>query len=267
MFIDLIIFILMFVLMFYSLTGNLWHEILGIITFILFIVHNLLNINLIKGVLFKVKEGKEVPSKIKLNLGLDLLMGISLVFLMISGILISESVFQLNMGGIWITIHDYAAYILFGLIIVHLLCHLKMVSSYLASKTDADPVVFNVLFIIIISIMSFIVYHKLFTSDTKKESNDSGTTQNNSSSNNGSSSNSTGGSVPTLQEYLSTKHCSGCHNNCILSAIRCNRGTSAKESATNKYYAKYSSTTSSTTSSNTSNEFSDGNVTYTFNIN
>lgn len=44
MIIDIIMFILFLILTGYHITGNIVHEILGVITFVLFIVHHIINI-------------------------------------------------------------------------------------------------------------------------------------------------------------------------------------------------------------------------------
>ena len=252
--------------MFYNLTGGLYHEILGIILFIIYIIHMGLNYKVIKNMAAKIIKGEALPLKTTLGFILDVIMFLCLILLMISGIAISKFIFNINGGTIWINIHNISAYTLFGSIIVHVLLHLKMISKFIANKFDIDEAVVNILMLLMISGSTFMVYYHLITE--KKEENKSDNTQvNDSSSNSGGTNNSSGGSVPTLAQYLGSKHCSGCHNHCILTAIKCSIGVSTKESATSEYYATYGNNTVSTSNTNSlSNEYSDGNVTYTVDI-
>ena len=264
--IDLIMFILMLILMFYNLTGGLYHEILGIILFIIYIVHIGLNYKVIKNMGAKIIKGEALPLKMTLGFILDTIMFLCLIILMISGIFISKFIFSFNGGEIWVSLHNLSAYALFGSIVAHILLHLKIISKFIANKFDIDETVINILMLIMISGSTLMVYYHLITE--KKEENKNNNTQvNDNSSSNGGTTNSSGGNTPTLTEYLASKHCSGCHNHCILTAIKCSIGASAKESATSEYYATYGTTTSTTSNTNSlSNEYSDGNVTYTVDI-
>ncbi len=250
--------------MFYNLTGGLYHEILGIILFIIYIIHMGLNYKVIKNMAAKIIKGEALPLKTTLGFILDVIMFLCLILLMISGIAISKFIFNINGGTIWINIHNISAYTLFGSIIVHVLLHLKMISKFIANKFDIDEAVVNILMLLMISGSTFIVYRNFIN---EKKSIDSSKQLNNNSSSNSESNNNSGGSVPTLAQYLGSKHCSGCHNHCVLTAIRCSIGVNAKETATSEYYSKYGTTTSSTSNTNNlSNAYSDGDVTYTVNI-
>lgn len=232
--IDLCLFIMMFFLMFYNLTGGLMHEILGIALFILYLIHIMLNIKLLKRVIFKIKEGEKLPKLIIIQIVLDIIMFVVLIMLMISGILISQYIFKINLVGTWTNIHVISSYILFGIVVIHLLLHIKMISNYLANKLNCDVLLINIIFILTLGLVTLFVYKDLIF----KKKNLATTTNNNTTSSD-KENNNTGGTIPTLQEYLSGQHCSGCHNHCALSSIKCNRGTSAKETATSEYYNTY----------------------------
>ena len=262
--IDLIMFVLMIILMFYNLTGGLYHEILGIILFIVYIIHIALNYKVIKKMGVNIMKGESLPFKITLGFILDILLFICLLILMITGIIISKYIFNINGIGIWIQLHDFTAYIMFGTIIVHVLLHLKMISKYLSNKLNIEDFIVNIILLIVLGGSTFIVYRHLIN---EKKSIDNSMQLNNDSSSNSKSNSNSGGSVPTLAQYLGSKHCSGCHNHCVLTAIRCSIGNSAIESATSEYNSKYETIASTTSNaSNLSNEYSDGNVTYTVNI-
>ena len=91
---DIIMTILFIVLMGYYITGNTVHEILGVITFMLFILHNILNIKWYKSI-FKGKHNFQRIFHITINL----LLFIAMTCMIISGIMISSEVFSfLNMS-------------------------------------------------------------------------------------------------------------------------------------------------------------------------
>ena len=86
---DIIMTVLFIILMGYYITGNAVHEILGTITFVLFIIHNILNIKWYKSI-FKGKHSFQRTFHIVINL----LLFIAMIGMMISGIMISTDVFD-----------------------------------------------------------------------------------------------------------------------------------------------------------------------------
>ena len=86
---DVVMTCLFIVLMGYYITENSVHEILGTITFILFIIHNILNIKWYKSIF----KGKHNFQRI-FNIVINLLLFIAMLGMMISGIMISSDVFS-----------------------------------------------------------------------------------------------------------------------------------------------------------------------------
>lgn len=86
---DIIMTFLFIILMGYHIVGEATHEIIGTITFILFIIHNILNIKWYKTIL----KGKHNLVRI-FHITINLLLFISMIGMMISGIMISGSVFS-----------------------------------------------------------------------------------------------------------------------------------------------------------------------------
>ena len=86
---DIIMTVLFIILMGYYITGNAVHEIVGTITFVLFIIHNNLNIKWYKSI-FKGKHSFQRTFHIVINL----LLFIAMIGMMISGIMISSDVFD-----------------------------------------------------------------------------------------------------------------------------------------------------------------------------
>ena len=87
--IDILMTCLFIILMGYYITDNEVHEILGTITFVLFIIHHILNIKWYKSV-FKGKHSFQRIFHIILNL----LLFVAMVGMMVSGIIISAKVFS-----------------------------------------------------------------------------------------------------------------------------------------------------------------------------
>ena len=85
---DIVMTCLFIVLMGYYATDNAVHEILGIITFVLFILHNIINIKWYKSI-FKGKHKFQRAFHIIINL----LLFLAMLGMMISGIMISVDVF------------------------------------------------------------------------------------------------------------------------------------------------------------------------------
>lgn len=89
MILDIVMTIMFIILMGYYITGNTVHEILGTITFVLFIIHNILNIKWYKSI-FKGKHGFQRTFHIIINL----LLFLAMIGMMVSGIMISAKVFS-----------------------------------------------------------------------------------------------------------------------------------------------------------------------------
>ena len=85
---DIMMTILFIILMGYYVTDNKVHEILGTITFVLFIIHNILNIKWYKSI-FKGKHNFQRTFHIIINI----LLFVAMLGMMISGIMISAEVF------------------------------------------------------------------------------------------------------------------------------------------------------------------------------
>ena len=88
MILDIVMTCLFIILMGYYATNNEVHEILGTITFVLFIIHNILNIKWYKSI-FKGKHNFQRTFHIIINL----LLFLAMLGMMISGIMISADVF------------------------------------------------------------------------------------------------------------------------------------------------------------------------------
>ena len=125
-FVDIAMPILLITIMGYQLVGRAYHECAGIAMFILFIIHNYLNIKWYK-VLFK---GKYTPYRI-LSTFINISILIIMILLMVSGIIMSEYAFKflnLNFGNsISRLIHLSLSYWEYILMSFHLGMHLGQI--------------------------------------------------------------------------------------------------------------------------------------------
>jgi hypothetical protein len=116
--IDLAMTVLMVVAMAYHVTGNTIHELVGVVLFVLFIVHNILNRRWYKTII----KGKYHVQRI-LKIVVNLLFLISMVVVMISSVPISRDIFPyfpINSDMIVRQIHVLTAYWGFIFMAVHI---------------------------------------------------------------------------------------------------------------------------------------------------
>ncbi|MBD1380881.1 DUF4405 domain-containing protein [Metabacillus arenae] len=85
---DLVMTVLMLIAMAYYITGNMIHEVVGVVVLVLFIVHNFLNRRWYKAIL----KGKHTVRRI-LQIGINLLFLVTMSMMMISAVLISSDLF------------------------------------------------------------------------------------------------------------------------------------------------------------------------------
>lgn len=86
---DIVMTILFITLMGYYITNNFVHEILGTITFVLFIIHNILNIKWYTSIFKGNHNFKRI-----FHIIVNLLLFIAMIGMMVSGIIISSDVFD-----------------------------------------------------------------------------------------------------------------------------------------------------------------------------
>lgn len=130
--IDILMTIFFIILMGYFITGNEVHEILGTITFVLFIVHNILNIKWYKSI-FKGKHNFQRTFHIITNI----LLLIAMLGMMISGIMISSNVFSfLNIKTTMFgrRLHMLSTSWGFILMAIHMGLHLNSIMSKINKK-------------------------------------------------------------------------------------------------------------------------------------
>lgn len=141
-------FILFVILMGYHITGNKLHEILGIITFILFIIHHLLNIKWYKA----LSKGKYNTHRIFSTI-IDFLLLIDMMAIMVSTIMISSTVFSfLNIKTTMLARTMHLSSTSWGLVLIsiHLGLHLQIAFDKLKKKIKQTPFEYTIYLLILI---------------------------------------------------------------------------------------------------------------------
>lgn len=157
--IDILMVVLMLLEMAYKFTGNVFHEVTGIILFILFFLHNILNKNWYKN-LGKVKLKKQHILSIVINISFLLCMVTS----MVTAILISRTIFSFLgiKGSMQIReIHTFSAYWGFIIMSVHLGMHWNMIRNIIIKNINIsihNNVYHILIHITVIVMMAYGVY-------------------------------------------------------------------------------------------------------------
>lgn len=136
---DILMAIIFLLLMNPSLTGLIFHEIVGIIILLSICIHLVLNGTWIEG-MFKNLKNKNLNTKSKLILIINILLFIIIIIVSTTGILISKFIltsFTANNIQLVSSIHKISAITCFGLVAIHLGLHLEyMINAIKHIKTN-----------------------------------------------------------------------------------------------------------------------------------
>lgn len=249
-----------------AISGILVHEILGILIWILFLIHLGLNYKWIRIITKKFNSG--IKRKIKQIYIIDLLLFIDFIIITISGLGISQYLFtSLNVNDIFLftTIHEFSAYSSVILIGIHMIMHFNFFNTLfnkIINDKNYSKIVTIIFIIISISIIAFssislkiknLFFNKIdeskYVNEVSDESANFVENENTDSTNNAivSDKNNDESTTiikektdsPSLLEYLGSLVCTGCSKRCPLSHPRCGRGESRVKNATNDYNEIY----------------------------
>ncbi len=155
-FVDVLMTLAILFLMSYELLGSVQHEIVGIIMFILFIIHHALNVNWAKN----LTKGRQTPIRIFKNI-LVVLVLISLLCSMVSGVIISRHLFtflHLKYMATASRIHMLSAYWGFIFISMHLGMHFNVFSIMIKNKHKFSNTVKIIIKILIALLFAYGVF-------------------------------------------------------------------------------------------------------------
>lgn len=131
--IDAVMTVLLVAAMFIQVTGVVLHEIIGMLMFVLVVAHLVLERKWIAGSVKRVKAGVMRKARWAKSLVAVLLL-ISMVAMAASSVVISTLLYRagldlsaLNASGLWTMVHVASAYVICGLVAIHLAMHWTLV--------------------------------------------------------------------------------------------------------------------------------------------
>ncbi|NMC56907.1 MAG: DUF4405 domain-containing protein [Eubacteriaceae bacterium] len=276
MILDIVMTIIIVLLMKMAFIGVALHEILGIAVFVLFLIHKLLNIKIIKSLFNKFSQ-KNIIKKIIIIIDMILLIDITLIVL--TGIIISQyifnNIFSVSNMSLFSAIHHSSSYFGLMLISVHLGLHWNFVLNMFRKifkkrhistvRTMLSRITAVIIMLLGIkasfdqNVLSNLTEPFYDSNNSLSQSstqiyNDNLLTDSNTSSDNQNytiaASAVTSDAAPSLEEYLSSLFCTLCPKNCPLSSPICSKGEVLAQEATAEYYSLYGSSSSSLESDN-----------------
>lgn len=130
---DIVMAALFTVLVFGFGTSMFFHEVAGMLIFLLYIFHLILNGKWIKRSFKNLFDGS-ITKKNLLYLSSDVLLFVGMTTIIITGVLISQVLFSLNIVNdisVASAIHNYASYVSLGVLVLHIALHAKyLVNSF-----------------------------------------------------------------------------------------------------------------------------------------
>ena len=265
---DGILLALLLVLMDYSLTGGLLHELLGIVFLTGLTVHAVINRKYYGAMLRGMRSGK-VSAKSKVGFAVDIILPATAFIMLISSLAVSQDLFPgiaaLFDRSLWVPVHIICAAVLLICVSVHVCLHAGMISSFIGQATENETVlkmktagmrVLAFLFALLVMKSSFSSMSDaagmLPAGGTgEAEADKSSDKQSNELIIEGDDSSDQDGYVievepepepeetVSLDEYLGSLSCSGCGKHCSLLSPRCGRGQDQVSQATAEYYEIY----------------------------
>lgn len=154
--IDILMTFALLLLMSYELLDSTAHEVVGVVMFVLFIIHHALNINWAK----HLTKGRQSPIRI-FQISLVLLVLISFIGSIVSGVIVLRHLVAfLNIKSTYLTnrIHMLSAYWGFVFMPLHLGLHFNMFLMMIKKKKQLSPKVKTAFKIIFILVFAYGIY-------------------------------------------------------------------------------------------------------------
>ncbi len=263
-FLDIVMLVLYALLMFAQGLGGFFHETVGLGIGILFVIHVVLNIPMIKGLFKAVKSGNSKAVKV-ITLVLDIALTVCMPIVIVTGALMAKELFVVNSGISWqllFDVHNILSYVCLGIMVLHLLMHAKyLVGVFKKLPSSGTEMKSAVCRISAGAAAGVVLYTSLAVFKNFSDKQDITTdryltykntvsapsviSQPNSSVNESVPDNeqiteSTETTTPpTVEEYLSKLICTGCGKRCSLLHPRCGKGQMQAERAKEQYYQTY----------------------------
>lgn len=235
---DTVMTLILVLLMKITFVGLLWHEILGLGIFLLFVIHNLLNIKYFSCVLKKFFSDC-VKFKVKFGIVLDLLLSLVITGIVATGIMISKEIFPFGYVGFVSSLHHSLSYLSLILISVHVGLHWsdilgafrKVFRLERFNKARTYGLRLVTILIVLLGIKGSFNQNfsdKLLNFKNLDESEEIAENKfrNYSTKNEEDNEEDEDDTTPaeSLEEFLGKLHCDGCRRHCPLTAPQCNVG-------------------------------------------
>lgn len=270
--------ILLILLMCYSFTGGLIHEILGIAILVGFIVHVILNRKYYVA-MARALRNKKTPMKNRVEFVVNILLPAASVVMLISSVAISHDLFPavrdaFGNHGVWVMVHVISAVLLLVCVFVHVCLHGRMFLGLIRSATKNPAVVkaWRAGSRVLALVLAVLIIKASIDSVA-----DATVVAASASSGNRATVTALGGAeqqevdepqseagqqeiavpqdepkeqsieeepepkeqVVSLEDYLSSIKCTACSKHCLLIAPKCNKGVKQAAQAETEYYEIY----------------------------
>lgn len=248
---DILMLIAYFLLMFGYGFGGLFHEILGIITGLLFGLHLLLNIPMWKGLFHQSHRAPTL--KTSLSLAADLLLVLVMPLVMITGILISYAMFGFDINPGILLFHQIFSWIGAITLAVHTGLHLRYIVIMLRKAVLSNQkqllyvgmhIVAGIFCMMILQRTFYIAEYNGSFEETQSirqslsEEIDEGDDDGDGKSDNDTGNDTGDGNSDALdlEDFLSKLFCTACGRHCPLTSLHCGKGQAELEEAKQEYY-------------------------------
>lgn len=243
---DIVMMVTFFFLMKIEFTGMFLHEILGVAFLGMIGVHIYVNRHWVTGVWKGIQKGK-ITKKTKNMVEVNIYLSFLTLVLLGTSILISNELVPNTLASdylLFVNLHIYTAYVLFGSVVVHLILHRKMIQSALKDKgiLQRGSALLTLCSIAFLSIKG-IMNPKELSSPLPQESNQLIETDKNVSEYEEDGFIAEGTEDVTkreiseseLEEFLSQLICTACSKKCPATALQCHRGNKYVQNAIEEY--------------------------------
>ena len=139
---DIVLVILFTTVFSKNIISLMYHEAVGLALFALIVLHLFLNSAWMKGV--SEMFGKRLPKKTRITVIVDVLLLISFLLIIFSGVLISKKIFNIGLKAPWIVIHFFCTALMIVLIGVHIGLHWSYLKQHLPKLPKTVALVLTV---------------------------------------------------------------------------------------------------------------------------
>lgn len=268
--IDIVMSTLLLALMNLAWTGLMLHELLGLGIVVLFAIHLLLNRQWISSV---ARRFRDIASqKTRFMLVLNILLGLTMLATVASGILISQNLFpgQADIGfDLWFGVHSVASWLSLGIVTLHTAIHWRWIGNVIRRLVPAGQpgqlagrlrvlaarAVIGIFAVVTVyslvngQLLDLVLPVSAIDKITGSASGEETTTGTSAvvivEADETDTTTVTIQTAPTaeateaeitLQQYLGNLVCTACHKHCLLSSPRCARGVRQADTASDDYY-------------------------------